>query len=313
MIPVSDRQLLLVVGAPRSGTSWLHRMLATHPSVAALDKELTTFIYLALWDDLFHAEKANMDQRRWDQGAPLLYGEQEFQEHLRSMAHHAYGRVLSTRPNATHVLDKHPNYALHIPLINRLFPSSKVVHIIRDGREVVVSMMSAKRRIGFGEAEIHGATRHWANNLMRARRDGSALGPGRYMEVRYEDMRTATQDHLAAVFNFCGLHSNATEVQRIAAEFNIENRQVSRGDTSLNALRSIPDAIWKNKLSLEERWTMDRMAGHLLQELGYAGPRWWAVNAGDSARIAWLLARNRTKNTLGSAWHTWKHTLPKQL
>lgn len=305
MSRAAERQLLLVVGAPRSGTTWLHHMLAVHPEVACIQEELTVFTYLAMWERLYQAEKSHSDLGHWRQGTPLLFNEDEFHQGLRTLADTAYARLAQGNPGATHILDKHPNYALHLPLIIQLYPNAKVIHMVRDGREVVVSMMSAKRRIGFGKGEIHGAARHWAGNLLAAREAGAVLGPERYREVRYEELKADAAKGMKDIFNFCQLPATEAMLQRIAVEYDIRNKQVSRGDPGFNALRDKPDAIWKAKLSLEERWTLDRMAGHLLRELNYATPGWWAVKPGDKARMALLNVRRKLMNTLGSAKHTW--------
>lgn len=50
MIPMDDlssKQFLFIVGAPRSGTTWLFEMLSEHPSVVSLKKELTLFLQLS--------------------------------------------------------------------------------------------------------------------------------------------------------------------------------------------------------------------------------------------------------------------------
>ncbi len=298
------KAFVFVVGAPRSGTTWLHRLLAAHPTVAAMEAELTVFTYLSLLNKRYTEEKFHLDQGHWRQGAPLLYSEQEFRDGLRTLALNAYERLLGTKPDATHILDKHPDYALHLPLIAQLFPTCKIIHIIRDGREVVVSMMSAKRRIGFGEGKVQGATRHWVRNILAAREAGHKLGPERYMEVRYEELRAHTAKGLQEIFRFAELPADEALSSQIAAANDIEVRQVSRGDKELNQLRNQRGAIWQNKLNLEERWTMDRMAGHLLRSMGYGQGGWWCVKPGDSLRMALLNAGKRCRNTAGSAWHS---------
>lgn len=300
-----DLPLILVVGAPRSGTTWLHHMLATHPDVASQNEELTIFTYLGIAERRFLNEKHHLDAGHWRQGAPLLYTETEFYQGLRAIAGDVYGRLHAKKPEAKHLLDKHPDYARHLPLVQKLFPNAKVIHLIRDGREVVVSMMSAKKRLGFGAGEIHGASHHWAGNLIAARQAGHLLGPDQYLELRYEDLRSDTVTQLKTAFAFCNLPVTNATVQQIATEYDIKSKQVSRGNTDVNALRNTPDAIWKAKLSVQERWVLDRVAGHLLQELGYAKPGWWAVNPMDRLRMWPYPWAKRVLNTLGSAKHTW--------
>lgn len=299
------KTFVFVVGAPRSGTTWLHHMLAAHPAVASMEQELTMIKYLADWDRHFQQEKFRIDAGHWQQGVPLLYGEDEFYQGLRALADQAYARVQARRPQASHVLDKHPDYALHVELIARLFPTCKVLHIIRDGREVAVSMMSAHQRVGFGAGEIRGAARHWARNLLASRRAGEQLGPDRYMEVRYEDLKADTAPELLKIYRFCQLPATPAEAERIAAEYDIQRKQVSRGDTTLNALRDVPGAIWKQELTLEQRWLLDRLAGPLLYELGYGAPGWWALSATEQFLMHFYPFRQRVLRSLGNLKHTW--------
>jgi hypothetical protein len=311
---IGDKQFLFVVGAPRSGTTWLHRMIWEHRQVAALETELTVFTYLGQWDKRYQQEKFHIDNKHWRQGAPLLFTEEEFYQGLRGLADEAYTKVLKANPEATHILDKHPGYSLHVPLIARLIPQSRFIHIIRDGREVAVSMISANRRLGFGAGEVRGASTEWHRNITHARRAGAALGPERYMEVRYEDLMDHTATELEKIFKFTGLPLSEDEADRIAREYSIERKQVSSGDAHLNALRRTPGAIWKARLSLEERWTMAHMVGHMLLELGYAGTSdWWALRRGDGLRMAMYRWTRKLRNTIGSTLHTWRTPLVKRI
>jgi len=312
MSVITDKQFLFVVGAPRSGTTWLHRMLAEHPCAAGLEGELTVFSYLQQWAVRYQREKYFIEHGNRRQGIPRIFDESEFYNGLRLLAFEAYGRLLERKPEATHILDKHPGYALCIPLIDRLVPRSRFIHIIRDGREVAVSMISAHKRAGFGAGTITGASRDWATYLRAAKAEGGKLGPERYLELRYEDLVARPVDMLQKVLRFAELNLTDAEVQGIVDAYNIDRKQVSWGDNSLNDLRKIPGAIWQNKLSLEQRWTMDRMVGDLLEELGYAQPGWWATGAGDRIRMAGYPVLKRIANILGSAKHIIAHPLIKK-
>ncbi len=309
-----EKQFVFVVGAPRSGTTWLHRMLAEHPSVASLNAELTLFSsYVARVLAQFDKETYHRKRGDWKQGLPLLFTQEEFDSGIRKLTGMTYDRVLAKAPGASHILDKHPGYSLHIPVIDRVLPNSRFIHILRDGREVAVSMMSAKKRIGFGEGEIRGAAEAWATHVRKAMAEGHKLGPSRYMEVRYEELMERPERILNEIFDFAGLPLPETEILRIATEHAIDKKQVSRGDITLNELRKVPGAIWRNKLSLEERWTMDRMVGDLLVELGFAKPGWWVLKASDKLQMAGYPALKKIGNILGSAKHIISYPLVKRL
>jgi len=183
-------------------------------------------------------------------------------------------------------------------------PEARYVHIIRDGREVAVSMISAKRRLGYGAGEVEGAAREWQASVMKARAFGAVIGT-RYLEVRYEELVSDTAAVLSRVFSHFGLFIGAEEVERIAADYHISRKQVSRGDTSLNALRTEQGAIWRSRLSVKQRFILDRVAGDLLSTLGYAQPGWWAMSI--MQRIAllpypFLLKVKRSIRALLAIW-----------
>lgn len=273
---ILDQEAIFIVGAPRSGTTWLQRMLSAHPQVASVEPELTLFSrYVAPWEDNFRKEQEAMDAGRWRQGLPVLWDAERFHRHLRHFLEETYGEVLALRPGATHLLDKHPNYANHMPLIARYMPRARFIHLVRDGREVALSMMSARRRVGHSPGEIREAAREWRRNVINARRHGAGL-PGRYLELRYEELRANGVAVLEQVSHFCGLRADDALLHDIVEAHDIRVKPVSRGDAAMGL-----EADWRTRMSLRERYLFDRIAGDLLCELGHARSGWWALRPSD--------------------------------
>jgi hypothetical protein len=281
-------------------------MLREHPAAASIPEELSLFAsYLAPAASAFKHEAANHLKGGRQQGMPVIFSAEEFRAGLIEIVDRIYQCVLDRNPRATHILDKHPANARHMSLIDDLLPNSRFIHIIRDGREGVVSMISANRRVGFGSGNVQKACQSWATSIKEARRAGATLGAERYMELRYEDLVGDTVNKLSELFHFCGLPITPEEVELIAQRNHISVKQVSQGDRSLNALRGTPGAIWKNRLTLEERYIMDRSVGKLLRSLNYAEPGWWALHPFDHARIRLYQLRRRVQLTLGNIKHIW--------
>lgn len=277
------KEFIFIVGAPRSGTTWLQRMLSAHPSVASVEPELTLFSrYVATWEDNYRREKEAMEAGRWQQGLPVLWDADRFRCHLRQFLEDSYAEVIAIRSEATHVLDKHPNYANHMPLIARYLPQARFIHLVRDGRDVALSMMSARRRVGHSPGEIRAAAREWQRNVSNARLHGASL-PGRYIEVRYEDLRSNGVAVLEQVSHFCGLPAGEGLLRGIVEANDIKVRPVSRGDAAMGIA-----AEWRTRMGLRERYLFDRIAGDLLRELGYAKGSWWVLRRSD--RFMMLLA-----------------------
>ena len=80
--------------------------------------------------------------------------------------------------------EKTPANVMHISLLGELFPESRFIHIIRDGRDVTLSYLS----VDFGAESVGEGAISWKRAVEQGRRDGSSLGPDRYREIKYEDL-----------------------------------------------------------------------------------------------------------------------------
>ena len=117
---------VFVVGFPRSGTTLLEQVLASHPAVVALEEHttLTPAIDAYLdppdhWDALARMDEATADHWR-----------RVYWERVRSFGVDPAGKVF---------VDKQPFYSLWLPLIGKLFPDARIVVARRDPRDVVLS------------------------------------------------------------------------------------------------------------------------------------------------------------------------------
>lgn len=300
-----QRPFLFVVGAPRSGTTWVHNLLAAHPQVAGLPGvELALFSrYLAVPVAHFRRERADIEAGRWTQGLAAVWTDAEYHAYVQDFLARVYAGVAARKSGATHIVDKHPNYARYMDLIAEWLPNARFVHVVRDGREVAVSMMSVNRRKGHSPGEVGEAARMWNTFIGAARRYGAA-SPQRYHEVRYEALRSDGAGELARLFTFCGLSAGPDLVAKLLAEFDIERKQLSTGDATLNHLRGTPGAIWRQRLTVRQRYRFDRWAGGLLRELGYARPGWWADHAAQrmalpAMALLWRVGRAAQQSLRG--------------
>ncbi|MBK9764557.1 MAG: hypothetical protein IPO87_14700 [Flavobacteriales bacterium] len=78
-------------------------------------------------------------------------------------------------------------------------------------------------------------------------------------------------------------------------------------------MRTQPGRIWKERMSTEQRWIFDGMAGGLLRDLGYAQQGWWALGTGDRLRMLPYGLASRTIRTLRSLRSIWGSPVEEQL
>lgn len=291
---ILDKQFIFIIGSPKSGTTWLQIMIGAHPLVCTT-VELTLYSnYTAPWIKAWKYEADNIEQGRWNQGIPFLWTEDEFYDFLREFIARVYERVVATNPRATHILDKHPGYSMYVKDINKLLPDARFVHVIRDGRDVAVSMVSARQEIGYGAGTIPESAAAWQKHIRAARK--ARQYHGRYLEVRYEDLLTAGVDTLKTVFGFCGLPMSVENVAAIvdAHQFKRVKKKRLAPDKRVKAnvafYRKGKAGSWQEDMDPIQRYLFDEIAGDLLRQLGYANGNWWAESQSQLITLPLLAA-----------------------
>lgn len=307
---------VFLVGAPRSGTTWLQQMLGAHPAIASPQETDLFDAYLAPWRAAWDAQLPGDPEewrRRRHKGLPAVLTEQALDSLMRSVVARVHAEVLARKPGAHVVLEKVPGYAFVAPLILRLCPDARFVHLVRDGRDVAASMVGAARGWGrsWAPASAGAAAARWREHVAAAR-SIAALTPG-YAEVRYERLLGSAPAELERLFAFCGVEASPADCAEIAARFagrDAPSSLVWGGEVlaRVGGAPAEPDGFFGERtagLSRWERLAVEQEAGPLLRELGYerdAGGRL----AGALLRLGWAaasrVARVRTRSAAAIGW-----------
>jgi len=287
---VLEKEFLFVIGSPRSGTTWLQLMIGAHPSVCATTELRLYNKYTAPWLQAWKEEAPLTEAGKHYLGLPVLWTEAEFHDFLRGFLDRVYAKGIAAKPKATHILDKHPQYSQFVEDIRLFIPRARFIHLIRDGRDVAVSLSAASRQMGWFARETlpdYGA--FWKRELLAARK--ASAYAGFYLELRYEDLLAAPATALKTVFGFCGLPASDELVATIVEQHQFENLKRSRPTPTKDVqapqghYRQGKVGSWRQEFSALQRYQFDRVAGDLLRELGYAQNGWWAAGPHQKA---WL-------------------------
>jgi hypothetical protein len=278
----------VIVGVPRSGTTLLRMMLDAHPemaippetgflpSLATLDPSIDSSRSAADLITSFHtwpdfSLEAGALRDAFARSAPITPAD----------AARIFYRSYAARFGKDRWGDKTPTYGASLDRIASLLPESRFIHIIRDGRDVVVSV----RELWFRPGEtIEACAEDWAMKLAHTRALGATVP--HYLEVRFEDL---VRDPAATLETICGFldlrfdprmlsyHRGASaRLDEHQARYSTDGQVVVSKADRLNNQRFVtepprPDRIgrWQSELSAEEVSRFEGVAGDWLERLGY--------------------------------------------
>lgn len=276
---------MFVIGAPRSGTTWIQKMLGAHPSICA-PPELGLFhTYLGPLDDSWTRERDVSDRpnsRR--RGLPAVLSRDEFVGLLRGAAVGVYETTRRGKPATSVLIDKEPTNTFHVDLIADVFPEARLIHLLRDGRDVAASLVAAQKgwARSWAPDNVGDAARCWKEHVELARQARRTGLP--FLEVRYEDLLASPAESLLSLFDFMGIGGDSDTAESIAHEFSFQ-REKERGTEPPGFHRSGTVGSWMGDWTAFQRADFDRVAGPLLVQLGYEADRgWWDPK--QTARLA---------------------------
>lgn len=294
---------VFVVGCPRSGTTLLRLMLDAHPSLSIPPE---SHFIPQLWGarrryitgGRFEADRMVRDLvgtarfREWDLPPDAV------RERVRALPHPTFAGVVDAvfaayaeQQGKRRWGDKTPGYSLEMPLLARLFPHARFVHLIRDGRDVALSFFGV-----IGPKTMAEAAEVWRHRIEIAQRDGAALGSERYTEVRYEDLVADPEAALAPVCAFLGLEQHPGMLrysERIDRTIPGSERRIHQ-NLAKPPTKGLRD--WRRDMAPADVETFEAIAGRELARLGYerAVPR---LGIGARVRARKALARIAASRT----------------
>lgn len=277
---------LFIVGAPRSGTTLLLYMLRSHPRLFLPGDESHFFIPLyrryGAQPKLDSVERIRGLLQAMQKLRPVFFrefveaGDPQLAGLARTLAADepaslaqlidALYRHLARRAGKLRWGDKTPYYVQHLDTIDALFPDCQVVHLIRDGRDVALSMLA--RRHDFDVYNIYHAARYWEECVEAGRRSGRRLGPQRYLELRYEDLLAAPQPQLERLCEF--LHEPYSgEILEFERPEQMDSKLLRTTPLVSRGLQQANVEKWRERMKPRQVATFERAVQGLLREYHY--------------------------------------------
>lgn len=203
----------LLVGAPRSGTTWLQRMLLAHSACCGGQESH----FLAS----FSKVRQDFDRKRdlpRPHGLAAYLTRDELLEALRDLWIRTFAETIAAKPSATVLLEKTPDHAVHLDFAAELLPGCRAIHLVRDSRAVAASLLRASREPwgrDWAPRTPRAAAERWLECVEAAERSGARFGAARFLSLRYEALHEAPSRELARVLGFLGISGSEKEAARL--------------------------------------------------------------------------------------------------
>jgi hypothetical protein len=270
---------LFIVGCARSGTTLVHRIVDAHPEIAITPemhwitrhfKSRNGLVASELVSELIgHKRFAQFEIPR-EQFEGLL-GSGEALPYLTFLRRvfGLYGKI----KNKPLVGNKTPAYIRRMLDLHALWPEAKFVHIIRDGRDVCLSVLNWKkanhivgRYASWEEDPVSTTALWWERKVRKAREDGAALGPGLYHETLYEDLVDDPERECKRLCEFLGVPYDDAMIR-----FHEGRERVEPGRGAKSAWLRVTPGLrdWRTEMCTGDVERFEAAAGDLLEELGY--------------------------------------------
>lgn len=185
----SSERPVFIIGMPRSGTTLVEQILASHPEVYG-GGEIT---------------ELNIMIQSMPPGFFPKYIDTIQQETLDELAENYLDKLATLNPDAKRVTDKMPGNFIHLGLIALLFPQSRVIHCMRNPLDTCLSIFfqhfgashpyaSNLSNIGFFYKEYLRMMEHWKKVVSLS-----------MLEIQYEELVADQEKFSKEIIAFCGL------------------------------------------------------------------------------------------------------------
>jgi hypothetical protein len=250
---------IFIVGCQGSGTTLLRLILDAHPNISCGPETrfLPDFARITSDENWPHMRQYGFPKSYWHEKIAGLFDSVQLD--------------YAARRGKTRWADKTPRYALSLEYIDELFPTCQVVHVVRDGRDVVASHQDR-----WGMVSACKAVRKWPLYIRTARAAAFRLPSDRYLEVRYEDLVHETEPTLRRLLDFLGEPWDPAVLAHETRPHDVQPRY-ARLTASRRVASGEGTAIYRSSVGSHRRrlhpallLLFHAVSGRTLHELGYS-------------------------------------------
>jgi hypothetical protein len=286
---ISSR-LVWMLGSPRTGSTWLMQLFAEIPGIAVIDESYIPLhlvpIDHALPDGEYFRQGPRADDPHYFFAKRYL--PEAFAE-LRALYMRGILRQLEELGQITDprwIVIKEPNGSHASDSLMSLFPESRLLFLVRDGRDVIDSLIDAMlskdswwqqsqgsdepRIVSERMAFINHHAKLWLQRTQSTQRAFGALPEEQRHRVGYEALLADTTAEFGAMLDWLGMDIAPDQVRAAVEKRSFKAIPDAEKGPGKRA-RSANPGQWKQRLRPGEIELVESVMGPKLRELGYEG------------------------------------------
>lgn len=160
--------------------------------------------------------------------------------------------------------DQSPIHTFYLPYIKKVFPNARYMHLLRDGRDVVSSMVTRH-----GDNYLFEAVLRWKTSIKRISSFQKELTPEQYLEVRYENLVREPEPTLQKVCDFIGIHYAQRMLDYWKLPTTIEHKYKTFHENLGKPVFDSSIGKWRERLSKQQQEYVIKNLAVELHKLGY--------------------------------------------
>lgn len=292
-----------VISAPRSGSTWLTKSLNQHPDIFATEQRLFGD-FVDVWSDRRGGQTVKITQDAYIRNLAGFYffdelklDKRDFILELQDFLIEQMAQFALQRTGKKLVVDKITPYSgtadAVIRNIRQRLPDSKIIQLVRDGRDVATSgtfdwlqlNSAGTQRHAFFVERVAGmkltrffddaAIQQWATDWRDVAQVFDRQGPD--LITRYESMKTDQQSELQNIFRLLAVPTSSAIAQKCVASttFRQSTGRDAGEERPLEKTRKGIVGDWKNYFTRRDGQLFQQIAGDQLCALGYVQDESW--------------------------------------
>jgi hypothetical protein len=271
---------VFIVGCPRSGTSYLYHLLLSAGGFAEFRTQMNVFDVLEpIYGNLGNPKNRTRMMNEWLRSkafdvsglqaenikAAVMSGCRSGSDFLRIVM-----EEIARKQGVDRWIDSTPTNIPHLLRIKKDFPDARVIHIIRDARDVALSLDKRgwSRPLPWDRNHsLVAAGFYWEWIVRKGRKLGFLLQPD-YLETRYEDLVNQPSETLERLAVF--LHHDLDYKRIQQTSIGSVRSPLTSFKEDLEGGQFSPVGRWKDKFPPHQLALFENAVGAYMQELGYA-------------------------------------------